>query len=147
MKILHQNLKKGELKVEVETLDDLWYLSSIIDPKDLVKGKTLRKIKVGTKDQRASNAVKKPVFLKILVDKVGFSKTSDSLRISGTVTEGPEDIAHGSYHTFNIEHKSVITIIKEKWLSYQLDKVKEASSTKMPKILICVFDREESYLS
>ena len=44
MKLLNKN--KEEVKVEVENLDDLWYLSSLIDIGDLVKGNTVIKIKI-----------------------------------------------------------------------------------------------------
>ena len=66
MKLIHSNLKKGEVKVLAQNLDDLWYLSNIIEPKDIVHGKTLRKIKAPTEKAEAS---KKPVFMKILVEK------------------------------------------------------------------------------
>ena len=36
MRIIHQNIKKGEVKVMAENLDDLWYLSTLIDAGDLV---------------------------------------------------------------------------------------------------------------
>lgn len=147
MKQIYSNIKKGELKIKIENLDDLWYLSTIIDPKDLVKGKTIRKIKLGKEEQRKLKIIKKPVFLKIEVEKIEFSKTSDILRISGIIKEGPEDIKLGSYHTFNIEENSIITIIKEKWLKYQLGKINEACSEKISKILIVVHDREEAYFA
>ena len=38
MKLMHSDFKKGEAKVKIENLDDLWYLNQIIDTKDLVKG-------------------------------------------------------------------------------------------------------------
>ena len=47
MKQIHFNLKKGEAKLKIENMDDLWCLSHIIEPGDLVKGKTIRKIKIG----------------------------------------------------------------------------------------------------
>lgn len=144
MKIIHQNLKKGEIRLKSENLDDLWYLSHIIDKGDLIKGKTIRKIKIGTSDQRNVRIIKKPVFLKIKTEKIEFSKTSNILRVSGKITEAPEDIPKGSYHTFNIEENTVITIIKERWLKFQLDKLKEASQAKIAKILIVVMDREDS---
>src|SRR3989344_2793184 len=147
MKLVHSDFKKGEAKVKIENLDDLWYLNQIIDSKDLVKGKTLRKIKVGLEGQRKQDSVKKPVFLLVEVEKVEFSKTSNILRISGTVKEGPEDIPLGSYHTFSIEENSVITIIKQNWLRFQIDKLKEASRESGAKILICVHDREEAYFA
>ena len=79
MKILH--FQKNEAKVLVENLDDLWCLSNIIDTGDSVEGRTFRKIKAsgGGEDERAKAAVKKPVFLRILVEKVEFSRYSNVL--------------------------------------------------------------------
>ena len=76
MKLLHTDFKKGEVKVKIENLDDLWYLSQIVEKNDLVKGRTLRKIKTGEETQRKQKAEKKAVFLLIEVEKVEFSKTS-----------------------------------------------------------------------
>ncbi len=147
MKIINSNLKKGEVKVKTENPDDFWYLTSLVDKGDLVSGKTLRKIKLGEKDERSAKIIKKPVYIAISVEKVEFSKTTGALRISGIVTEGPEDVPNGSHHSFNIEDGTIITIKKEKWLSFQLDRLKEASSKEFAKILICVLDREEAYLA
>jgi len=147
MKRIALNLKKGEAKVQVETLDDLWYLSTIIDPGDFVKGKTLRKIKVGDSDSRSSGSIKKPVFLKISVEKIEFHPYSNTLRVSGKTTEAPEDVGIGSYHTFNVEISTILTIEKESWPKYQLDKLNESFETIIPPIIICVFDREEAYFA
>lgn len=147
MKQLKSNLKHGELKIQVENLDDLWYLSTIIDPNDFVKGKTIRKIKLGEESDRKLKIIKKPVFIKIQAEKIEFSKTSDILRISGKIKQGPDDIKIDSYHTFNIEENSILTIIKEKWLKFQIDKIKEACQEKTSKILIIVHDREEAYFA
>jgi len=146
MKILRSNTKKGEVKVRLENLDDLWYLSSLIDAKDKVSGSTQRKIKKGGEEEKGS-ATKKTIFLMIEVEKLEFSKHSNTLRVAGTVVEGPEDVPHGSHHTFGLEEGDEITITKEKWLKYQIDRLEEATNSKMPKILICVFDREEVYFA
>jgi protein pelota len=142
MQIINKNLKKQEIKLKTENLDDIWYLSHIIDKNDFIKGKTIRKIKIGDNQDRNVKIVKKPVFLKIQVEKTEFN--SDSLRLSGKITEGPEDVAHGTYHTFQVEENTILTIIKEKWLKFQLDKLKEASEDKSSKILITVMDREDA---
>jgi protein pelota len=147
MKLIHSDFKKGIAKVKIENLDDLWYLNQIIEKNDLVKGKTFRKIKIGEETQRKQKTVKKPVFLKMQVEKVEFSKTSNILRISGLVKEAPEDIPLDSHHTFNIEENTIITIIKQKWLKFQVDRLKEASKETAAKILICVHDREEAYFA
>lgn len=146
MKIIHSDLKKGEIKVKIENLDDLWYLHQVIEKNDFVKGKTLRKIKIGQEEERKQSVVKKPVFLKIQAEKAEFSKTSNVLRVSGIVKEAPEDIPLGSYHSFNLEENSIITLIKEKWLKFQLDKLNEATK-EVAKILVCVHDREEAYFA
>ena len=145
MKILH--FQKNDTKVIVETLDDLWYLSNIIDSGDHVGGRTFRKIKIGSSEDRSQKIVKKPVFLKIDVEKVEFHKYSDILRVSGKVLEGKEDIPKGSYHTFNVEENTTITITKPEWFKYQRQKLEEASKEKKPDTLICVFDREEAHIA
>ena len=145
MKLLSKN--KDGIKVKVENLDDLWYLSQIIDQGDLVKGKTVRKIKIGEESQRKLKVVKKAFFIEVKVEKVEFSKTSSVLRIGGIITQAPEEISRGEHHTFNLEENTIITVVKEKWLKYQIDRIKDACSTKVSKILICCFDREEAYFA
>jgi len=147
MKLMHSDFKKGEAKIKVENLDDLWYLNQIIETNDLIKGRTFRKIKIGKEGDRNQKVTKKAIFLKIQAEKIEFSKTSNTLRVSGTIKEGPEDVALGSYHTFNIEENTIITIIKQNWLKFQIDKLKEASKESESKILICVHDREEAYFA
>jgi len=147
MKQLASNLKHGEMKLQVENLDDLWYLSNLVEERDLVKGKTTRKIKIGDNKEGNVKVVKKTVFIEIKVEKVEFSKTSNILRVSGVTTQGPEDIPKGSHHTINVEEQTILKIKKEKWLTYQIKKLKEACSEKQAKILICVFDREEAYFA
>ena len=144
MKILGSDFKKGFCRLKVDNLDDLWVLSQIIDPKDLIKARTFRKIKLGKEGDRKSNIIKKPVTLIIEVEKVEFHKYSNSLRVSGWIKEGLEDIPSGSHHTIDVEENSVITINKDKWLSFQIDKVKDSTLDNSSKILICVMDRDEA---
>ncbi len=147
MKTLHTNLKKGEIKLEPENMDDLWYLSHIISLNDLIRSKTLRKIKLGGEDERSAKIIKKPITITISIEKVEFAKYSDVLRLSGPIAEGTEDVSKGSYHTISIEPHSPLTIIKDQWQKYQLDKIKEATESKPSKVLICVFDREEAMVA
>jgi len=145
MKIIFSNFKKGEAKVKVTNLDDLWYLSQIIDAKDIVKGETVRKIKIGGEEHQKT--VKRPVFLSIQVEKTEFHKQSNALRVMGIILEGPEDVPHGTHHTFNVENNSIITIVKEKWFDFQIEKLKEAGAEKQLKILLVVFDKEEAHFA
>lgn len=146
MKLLKKDLKKGEVKVEVENLNDLWYLSQVVDSGDRISGKTLRKFKIGDEDRNAK-VVRKPVHMAITAEKIDFSRTSNVLRITGPISEGPEDVSLGTYHSFNVEEGTRITIAKEGWLSFQLDKIDDAVKATDSKILMIVLDREEAYFA
>ena len=76
-----------------------------------------------------------------------FQKQADVIRIPGIITEGPEDIPRGTHHTITVGLNDTITIIKEKWLDFQIQKVKEASAEKQMKVLLLVFDREEGHFA
>jgi len=142
MKIIYSNLRAGEVKLRVENQDDIWILSQIIDTDDLVKSRTLRKIKKSSSDERVQNVTKKPVTLVLKVEKVEFSNTL--LKILGIIVEEHEDIPKGSHHSFNVDENSVLMIIKKKWLKFQLDKLNDACKPSKSRILICVMDREEA---
>lgn len=142
MQILNRNLKNNEIKIKIDNSDDIWYLSHIIEAGDIVKGKTLRKIKIGDKEDRKSSVVKKTVFIEIETEKIEFYE--NSMKVLGKIKTGPEDVKKGSYHSFLLEEGTSVSIKKESWMSFQLDKLKEASETEQPNILICAMDREEA---
>lgn len=141
MKKIKFDKTKGELKIQIDNLDDLWYLHQIIDVGDLIRGKTYRKVKLNSANEK-SNVMKKPVTLTIECEKVDFNE--DSLRTNGVVKSEIEDIPKGSHHSINIEIGSIITITKKKWLKYLLDKLDKAFSQENTKILIVSLDREKA---
>jgi len=147
MKLLYKNLGKGEIKLKITNLADLWYLSHIIEKDDLVKGKTERKIKLGDDSERNKRIVRKPVTLTVKAEKIEFSAQQDILRVNGKISEGTDDIPAGSYHTIDITENSIIKIIKQKWFSFQLKKIEDALAGSREKIVIVVMDREEAYFA
>ncbi len=147
MKLLKKDFTKGFVKLQIEDMDDLWYLSHIIDIGDFIKGETFRKIKIGESDSRNMKVIKKKIFIKLKVEKIEFHKYSDILRVSGKIVEGPEDISFGSYHTFNIESQTVFGLEKEQFLDYQIEKINDATKPKSLGVLLCVFDREEAVIA
>jgi len=142
MKILWKNRKDNAIKVRVDNLDDLWYLSGIIRRGDLIRSKTERRIKSKDDIERSREDVRKTVTLSICVDKVELKLESNVLRISGTIEDGPEDIIPiGSYHTINILKGDALKIIKDRWSSLDLERLNDAEkATLRPKILIVVID-------
>jgi protein pelota len=147
MKIIHRDLKQGKVKIRVDNLDDLWYLNALIEENNMIAGQTERKIKLGGATDRNQKVTRKKFFLGINVEKVEFHKYANILRVSGKIVAGPEDIARGSYHTFNVEEDSIIEINKEQWQRYHLEKLKEATETKQAKVVICLLDREHAHFA
>ena len=140
MKIINKDMKHGTVKVKVDSGQDLWYLSSIIEAGDNISGMTERKIKIGGSEDK-SKVSRRTLFLKITVERVEYEST---LRISGKIIEAPEDIPKGDYHTFDIADNTIIEIEKQSWSKYSLKKLDEAVTTRLANILIVAFDREEA---
>jgi len=143
MKILLKDFKFGKLKVMPEILDDLWHLDKIIRVGDKVKSRTYRSYK----PTPTSKPERKPVTIEIEVEKIEFSQHSDSLRVLGPITYGsPEEfVQHGAHHSLIISLASSITITKQKWSNYDLDRLNRAvKDTHKPKLTVIVLDNEKA---
>jgi protein pelota len=142
MEILKADFKKGFATVKINVNDDLWYLRDIIEPGDLVKAKTLRSLFL-LREGKREKVGRKPMVLKIQVEKVEFKKHSNRLRLTGKIIEGPEDVQLGSYHTIEVGVDSVLTIYKGEWKKYHRRKMEKAQ-TKVPDLLIVVTDMNQA---
>lgn len=138
MKVLFKDLKKGEIKLSPENLDDIWHLYNIIDEGDLIRAVSFRTGEQKDDKIRSKKTEKKRMKLGIRVEKVGFHEFSNRLRIQGTIEEGPQDL--GSYHTLNIESEKMdkLTIVKNQWQPYQLDRINDAVKQSLQPILVFV---------
>lgn len=141
MRILKKDLKSGVVKVLIQSTNDLWVLSSIIEEKDYVEGSTERKIVIGDSKEGKSKTQRKKVFLGITVEKTEF--TEDSLRLLGVITKAPDFIAKGDHHSFTLVENNDILIKKTSWLNYQLAKIQEAT-LKEESLLVTLFNREQA---
>ncbi len=141
MRILKAHLKKGIVKLQVDTDDDLWYLKNIIEPGDLVKARTMRS-QFLFREERKEKVGRKPMVLEIEVEKVEFQKNIFRLRLAGKIISGPEETVLASHHTFDIELGSKLIITKSEWPKYMFQKLKKAE-TKVPNVLIAVMDYDE----
>ncbi|UCG68572.1 MAG: mRNA surveillance protein pelota [Thermoplasmata archaeon] len=143
MKVLYENLQASEIKLRLESMDDLWHLFNIIEKRDVVFSMTYRREEKKTDKLRPERGKKKPMRLGIEVEDIEFHEFSDRLRIHGIIKEGPQDL--GSYHTFNLAEGDKISIIKEQWNPHHLNRIKEAqSATKQPLILFLSIDYDEA---
>jgi len=144
LKILGKNFKKGIFKVMPKTLDDLWHLYNIIYKGDLVYARTTREIKVDAEYSRPQKGKRVSVFLGIRVEDVVWDRSLNRLRVHGKIHEAPDDIVgRGTHHTLNIAVNRPITIVKDKWLKHQIDRLKRATRYEAPPIIVVSIDSEE----
>ncbi len=143
MRLDHKNLKEGTIRLTVENPDDLWYLSQIIEAGDEITSRTLRKIERGGEGEK-KQVSRVPVVLSICAEKIEWAKSSPTLRILGTITQGPEDAPRSEHHSFSVEAGISLTIHKEHWPSYQLERVEESLAGEKGSVMLLLFDREEA---
>lgn len=112
----------GEIRLFPESVDDLWHLSHLVGPGDLVFATTLRTVDSAQDKLRPEKLEKRPVRLGIRVERVELHTFSNRLRISGTIEHGMDS---GSYHTFNTEPGYELSVIK-RWRPRDLERIDRA---------------------
>ena len=120
--ILELKKQFGEIRLFPETLDDLWHLSHLVGPGDLVFATTFRSVEAATDKIRPEKVEKRPVRLGIRVEKVEFHQHTNRLRIAGVIESGVDVSSH---HTLNVEPGYEISVIK-RWRSFDCERLKRA---------------------
>ncbi len=145
MKIFYIDRRNGIAKLRVENLDDLWYLNSILAEGDLVKTKTDRRIKA-KEDMAREKSNRVRITLGIRLEKVEFSSITDTLRITGVVEEGPEELVPmGSHHTFKVVEGTTIKIQRERWSKLDMERLRDAERASLrPKLLVAIIDEGDA---
>lgn len=145
MRVLHRDPRTGEIKLRVENADDLWHLSNLVQPGDLVRASTYRREESKTDKIRPEKAEKVRVTLSLRVEKTEFQAFSDRLRISGVIVDAPQDL--GRHHTLNVSVDDVLSIIKE-WKRHELRRIDEAvAATQKPLVTFLSLDDEEALVA
>lgn len=143
MKVVAKNLKTSEIKLALESMDDLWHLYNIIEKGDLVYARTFRREEKKTDKLRPDRGKKKPMRLGIVVEDLEFHEFADRFRVHGIIKEGPQDL--GSYHTLNLTEGDRISIVKAEWDEHHLRRIEDAvAATKQPLILFLTMDYDEA---
>jgi protein pelota len=112
----------GEIRLLAESVDDLWHLSHLIRPGDLVFATTFRSVETATDKIRPEKPEKKPVRLGIRVEGVAFHPYANRLRISGVIEHG---VDQGSHHTIGLDAGTEVSVIRT-WRQADLDRIDRA---------------------
>jgi protein pelota len=140
VKITEKNLQKGFVKVVPDSLDDLWHLYNVIYKGDEVYAYTSRVIKSEQEYSRPKSGERVSAFLGVTVESVSWDKFLGKLRVHGVICHAPDIIPTSAHHTLNISLNQPVTIVKKNWPKHTLDRLKRASETEKPLLIIAIDD-------
>lgn len=122
MRVLEVDPKRRVLKLRLEFEEDLWTLRFTLKPGDNIVCWTTRDVSVGQTKER------KPMIVKLRVEKVDFQPYTGSLRVSGVIVEGPDDYGVlGRHHTASLKPGDIIIIERESgWSDRDLKRISES---------------------
>ncbi|BCU67128.1 mRNA surveillance protein Pelota [Sulfolobales archaeon HS-7] len=137
MRILSFNEKTGEMEILPEVEDDLWTIKVILRRGDEVIAKTTRDISNETSSKRI------PIIIRLRVEKVEFQEFTTRLRIHGIIIEAPERYGiKGFHHTINLDLGNPLVIIKSKWTTFELERLRKAEERREG-VMIVLVDYDE----
>jgi protein pelota len=142
MRILRRDIKHGTVAVLPEVLDDFWVLYNVIKNGDRVYARTVREVRHGDRYDRPEKGKRISVFLGITVDTVLWDRYLNRLRVHGIICKAPKDVGPGSHHTLNVTLNKPLTIVKDKWMKYELDQLRRATERGIPPVIVAAVDDE-----
>jgi protein pelota len=113
-----------------ETVDDLWHLSHVVEPGDLVSGDTTRRVRRDDDDLRDTGGEREPMRVTLAVgdDDVEFARFANRLRVGGEIVDCSREDQVGHHHTLNVEVRDRVEIEK-RWKPDQVDRVESAEAS------------------
>ena len=129
-----------------ESLDDLWHLTYIVEPGDLVAGDTTRRIQRNDDDMRDTGGEREHMWVELDVDEVEFAKFANRLRVGGVIADCSREDQLDFHHTINVEPRTEIEVEK-RWKPDQEDRLEEAvEATENPDVAIATVEEGEAYV-
>ena len=129
-----------------ENVDDLWHLSYVLEPGDLVSGDTTRRIQRNDEQMRDTGGEREHLHVTIEVEDVEFARFANRLRVGGVIVGCPREDQLGQHHTLNVEERSEITIEKH-FKPDQVDRIEEAEqAAENPDVAIVTVEEGEAYV-
>ncbi|WP_318569250.1 mRNA surveillance protein pelota [Salinigranum marinum] len=129
-----------------ENVDDLWHLSYVLEPGDLVEGDTTRRIQRNEENLRDTGGEREHLHLTLSVEDVEFARFANRLRVGGEIVGCSREDQLGHHHTLNVEERSEITVEKH-WKPDQTDRLEEAEqASENPDVAIVTVEEGEAYI-
>ncbi len=143
MKILLRDLKHNKIAVMPEVLDDLWTIYNVVLKGDVVYAKTTREVRLGERYERPEKGKRISVILGLRVENASWDRSLNRLRVHGIVCDAPDEIgAKGQHHTINVTLNKPLTIVKDAWMKYQIDRLEKSTETGVSPVIVVSIDDE-----
>lgn len=130
MKLLKKQISakdgSGMVLLRPDTSEDLWHAYNLLQPEDLVRCSTHRKV-ITESSTGSVKSAKRRMMLTVALKKIDFDPVSLQVRISGTVEAENDFVRLGSHHTLTLELKQNFSIEKTCWDQIFLDVLDEAT--------------------
>jgi protein pelota len=140
--------EEGRERVTVvpENVDDLWHLSYVLEPGDLVEGDTTRRIQRNDDQMRDTGGEREHLHVTIEVEDVEFARFANRLRVGGVIVDCSREDQLGFHHTLNVEERAEITIEKhfKPDQEERLERAEEAAEN--PDVAIVTVEEGEAYI-
>ncbi|AUV82172.1 mRNA surveillance protein pelota [Salinigranum rubrum] len=129
-----------------ENVDDLWHLSYVLEPGDLVSGDTTRRIQRNDEQMRDTGGEREHLHVTLSVEDVEFARFANRLRVGGEIVGCSREDQLGHHHTLNVEERSEITVEK-RFKPDQVDRIEAAEqATENPDVAIVTVEEGEAYI-
>jgi protein pelota len=129
-----------------ETVDDLWHLTYVLEPGDLVSGDTTRRIQRNDDQMRDTGGQREHISVTIEVETVEFARFANRLRVGGVITGCSREDQLGLHHTLNVEQHEELTIEKQ-FKADQVERIKEAeAAADNPDVAIATVEEGQAYI-
>ena len=110
MRLLSRDPVTGLHRLRLETPSDLWRISRLVRPGDIVGASTTRRDPEAPADVPGAERTRRWVYLVIRTEQVEFHGFSGHVRLTGPIVEGPFDI--GRHHTLDLAEGDDVAILK-----------------------------------
>ncbi|QLG26760.1 mRNA surveillance protein pelota [Halorarum halophilum] len=137
---------RERLTVVPETTDDLWHLSHVLEPGDLVEADTTRRVQRDDDNLRDTGGEREPMHVTLEVEDVEFARFANRLRVGGVIVGCSREDQLDHHHTINVEERSELTVEKH-FKPDQLERVEEAEeATDAPDVAIATVEEGAAYI-
>ncbi|BCS90643.1 MAG: mRNA surveillance protein Pelota [Candidatus Micrarchaeota archaeon] len=142
MKVISINKESNIIKLKVNALSDLLYISRVLGANDILRSRSKRRF---INDKGKGDMV--TVVISIVIEKLNYDQLNGILRVTGKIIEAkPSDfIRLNSYHTINIKLGSIIEIKKQSIDEIDEQLIEEAvAESKRAKASVILIDDEQA---